>query len=253
MPSVTLIVLTKNEAPRIARCLASCQALTDELLVIDSGSTDDTVSIARGLGATVVQRDWPGRAAQSNHAASLVKTDWYFQLDADEVSTPELNDAIRLAMENDLPGVVGYTADRLEHFLGRWVRCGSHHDVLRLCRTGHCTMAPQRAHAPWVADGEVKSLHRHFLHHVDQPLSELLVKLNHRGMLSALDYHERGLTCSYGKLLWHPLATFLRLMILKGGVLDGLPGLILAGLRTSSCFARMVRLHELQQEAARES
>lgn len=248
MPSLTLIVLTKNEAPRLARCLQSFQTVADELLVVDSNSTDDTVAIAREFTPNVIERDWPGRARQSQFAAEQVRTDWFFHVDADEVSTPALNANIEGVIRQNLPGVAGYTVDRYEHFLGREVRCGMHRNILRLCRTGQAIMPLQRAHASWTVAGEVLRLRAPLWHQVDQPLDELLQKLTHRGLLSALDYFDRGIPASYWKVFWHPLATFLRMMLLKGGWRDGLPGLILTGMRAQYCFTRMARLHELWRD-----
>ncbi len=249
MASLTVVVLTKNEAPRIARCLESFRPVADELLVVDSGSTDETVAIAREFTDRILVRDWPGRAEQSNYAAGQVRTEWFFHVDADEASTPELNDELRRTVAEPEPGVVGYTVDRHEVFLGRPIRCGLHRSILRLCRTGAAQMPWQRAHARWSAEGAVAALRAPLMHYVDQPLDELLTKLTHRGLLSALDYYEAGRRSSYPKILWHPTATFLRLMVLKGGLLDGLPGLILSGMRSMYCFTRMVRLYELGQTA----
>lgn len=248
MPGLTLLVLTHNEAPRLARCLESFQPLADEILVVDSMSTDETVAIAREFTSQVISRPWPGRARQSQFAAEQVRTDWFFHVDADEVSTPDLNRALAGAVAQNLPGVAGYTVTRREHFLGREVRCGLHRDILRLCRTGEAVMPLQRAHAAWTVAGEVLRLQSPLWHYVDQPLDELLEKLTHRGMLSAEDYFDRGIRPSYGKVLWHPLATFLRMMLLKGGVRDGLPGLLLSGLRAQYCFTRMARLVQLWRD-----
>jgi len=159
-----------------------------------------------------------------------------------------LNANLERVLTYNLPGVGGYTVDRVEHFLGREVRCGLHRGILRLCRTGQAVMPLQRAHAAWTVSGEVLRLRAPLQHQVDQPLDDLLQKLTHRGLLSAMDYYDRGLPSTYGKVLWHPLATFLRMMILKGGYRDGLPGLILAGMRSQYCFTRMARLHELWRD-----
>jgi glycosyltransferase involved in cell wall biosynthesis len=247
-PSLTVIVLTRNEAPRLARCLQSFQTVADEMLVVDSGSEDETVAIAREFTPNVIRRDWPGRARQSQFAAEQVSTDWFFHVDADEVSTPELNADMVEVIAQNLPGVAGYSVDRYEQFLGREVRCGLHRGILRLCRTGTAVMPLQRAHAAWTVSGEVLRLHSPLWHLVDQSLDELLAKLTQRGLLSALDYYDRGIQAPYRKVLWHPLATFLRMMILKGGMFDGIPGLILSGMRSQYCFTRMARLHELWRE-----
>lgn len=248
MPGLSLLVLTHNEAPRLRRCLETFRSACDELVVVDSGSTDGTVELARESADQVHVRDWPGRAPQTNWAIAQLKTDWFFQVDADEAATPPLLAELREVTRRAPDEVGGYSVDRLEWFMGRLVRCGRHRKILRLCRTARAEMPLQRAHAYLQVSGEVGQLRAPLMHYVDQPLDELLTKLTRRGLLSAEDYRDRGLRSSYAKLWWHPLATFLRLWVLKGGCFDGLPGLVLSGLRTSYCFTRMARLLELQAE-----
>ena len=179
-----------------------------------------------------------------------MRTEWFLQVDADEAATPSLPAELRETVRSAPDEVAGYAVDRLEWLLGPVVRCGWHGGILRLCRTARAEMPFQRAHAFLTVDGQVRALRAPLMHYVDQPLDELWPKLTGRGLLSAEDYHDRGVRCTYPKLLWHPLATFLRLWLLKGGCFDGLPGLVLSGLRASYCFTRMSRLWELQQADA---
>lgn len=246
MAAVTLVVLTKNEAPRIRACLESFRPAVEEVLVVDSESTDGTAEIAADHADRILTRSWPGRVKQTRFAVEQVRTPWFFQADADEVSTPALNEAIRAAAELDRPDIDAYGVDRDERFMGRWIRCGRHRNILRLCRTHRAVMPLQRAHPRWEVPGGTGRLPAPLLHYAEQPLDELFMKWTHRGILSAGDYQEWGRTSSPLKIVWHPAATFLRLYLLKGGLLDGTPGLIFSLLRAHYCFVRMARLYELQ-------
>lgn len=251
MSGLTLLVLTRNEAPRLGDCLASFQSVADEILVVDSQSTDGTIEVARAFGAKVLVREFPGRAAQTRWAIEQIRTEWFFQADADERSSVALNAELETAITDPAGRYAGYTVDRVERFMGREIRCGWHGGILRLCRTAGADMPFQRAHAHLTVDGPVGALRSPLLHEVDQSLGELLVKLTERGLLSAEDYYDRGRRSGYPQIVWHPLATFLRLWLLKGGCLDGLPGLVFAGMRTMYCFVRMVRLLELARRDGR--
>ncbi len=246
MPGLTGIVLTLDEAPRIERCLRSLAMVADELLVVDSGSRDPTIDLARAAGATVLEQPWPGRAAQSNWAAAHVRTEWFLHLDADELVSPELAREIRAFLAT-APTVDGAWLRRREQFMGRWIRCGAHRGILRLCRTAAAQMPPRRAHAVWNVPGDTVRLRHPLLHVIDQPLAEVAGKLVQRSLLSALDYADAGRRSSAGAIAWHTAATFMRMMLLKGGVCDGVPGLIWSTLRSSYCFCRMACLYELQR------
>ncbi|HEY7055157.1 MAG TPA: glycosyltransferase family 2 protein, partial [Vicinamibacterales bacterium] len=120
MPKLTVTVITRNEASHIDQALSSV-AWADEILVVDSASTDDTVAIARRHGARVETRAWPGYSAQKNYAASAASNDWILSIDADERVTPELGGEIRELLARE-PERRGYRVPRLTWYLGRWIR-----------------------------------------------------------------------------------------------------------------------------------
>jgi hypothetical protein len=120
VPPVSAIVITKNEADAIADALASL-SWADELIVVDSQSTDDTVAIARRFTNRVYVRPWPGYVDQKNHSASLATHDWIFSLDADERVTDELRDEIRALLRSE-PTMRGFRMPRVSYYLGRWMR-----------------------------------------------------------------------------------------------------------------------------------
>lgn len=244
--AITLVVLTRNEAPRLRQCLASVAGAVQELLVVDSDSTDDTVAVARDCGARTLTRPWPGRAAQTEFALSQVRTPWTLQCDADERADATLAAALPavVAAAGDL---AGFRLDRREWFQGRRLRCGDHRGLLRLVRTDRAHAQPRRTHAGLLVDGPLGRLPGYLEHHVDQPLDELQRKLLARALLGAADARDAGRRATSLGLLWHPAATWLRLMLLKGGWRDGRGGLVFAGLRSAACFARLVELVRLQE------
>lgn len=249
MSRLTVLVLTLNEAPRIAACLASVRDLAADLLVVDSGSADGTQAIAAACGARVLERPWPGRAAQARWAIDQIGTPWLLLLDADERSTPDLNAAIGAAIDGAPATTAGFGLDRAERFLGRIIRCGYHRAMPRLCRTEQALCPERRAHAALAVAGDCPSLGPALLHEVDQPLAELFTKWLQRARLAALDRRDAGRRFSVWRLIWHPLAAGLRLLLLKGGWRDGVPGLIFCGLRVAYTFAREAHLYDLSRAA----
>ncbi len=245
MPAVTVVVLTLNEATRLAACLDSVGDLTDQIVVVDSLSSDGTVELARRYTDRVLSRAWTGRQDAVRLGVDSVGTEWTLILDADEVATPEFRAAVARAVTE--PGVDGYTVGRQEEFLGRRIRCGHHASVLRLARTAAIETPPQRAHAPITVPGRVRPLvGGELIHRVDQPLRELFGKWTDRAWLAACDQHDRGRRASVRSLVWRPFMTLVRLWLLKCGFLDGVPGLIFCGLRTWYSFAREAHLWALQ-------
>lgn len=242
---LSAIVITRNEEAHIGECLDSV-AFADEIIVLDSGSTDQTCAIARARGARVeVSSDWPGFGPQKNRALDLASGDWVLSIDADERVPPELAQAIRTALL--APEAEAYRIARLSNFCGRWIRhSGWWPDyVVRLFRreSGRFTDAP--VHERVEVQGRVGTLSGHFLHYPYASLEIFIDKINRYSTEAARAAFARGRRTSVLGPFGHGSWTFIRHYVLRRGFLDGWQGLVLAGMAATGSFYRYVKLYWL--------
>lgn len=240
--SLSVIIITKNESAHIAECLDSV-AFADEIVVVDSGSTDDTCDIAREKGARVaVTQDWPGFGPQKNRALDLATGDWVLSIDADERVTPELAQAIQRELSQ--PGADGYLIARLSSFCGRWI----HHSgwwpdrVLRLFRREAGRFTDVAVHESVKCTGRVAILDGHFLHYPYPDLETLMSKINRYSSDAALMMHAKGRTAGVASAVGHGFWTFVRIYVLRKGFLDGREGFVLAAAGAAGSFFRYSKL-----------
>lgn len=242
MPRLSAIVITLNEAANIRECLASL-AFADEILVVDSGSTDGTPDLARVAGARVMSRDWPGYARQKDYAASQAAHDWILSIDADERVTPELAAEITRALEAPA-GQVGFRMPRVTFHLGRWIR---HTDwypdyQLRLYDRRHAAWAQRRVHESVTARGPVGKLSNDLQHYAYRDLAHHYETMQRYTSLAAIQMADEGRSSGLFSLLLHPPAAFLRNYVLKAGFLDGVPGLIISAMNAHYVFLKFAKL-----------
>lgn len=237
-PLLSVTVITKNEAHRIERCLRSVD-FADERIVLDSGSTDATVEIARQLGARVeTTTDWPGFGPQKNRALALATGEWVFSIDADEEVTPELRDAI-LAAVRAPGGPDGYWVTRSSSFCGRPIRHGDWRNdrVLRLFRRAHARFTDDAVHERVDCPpphGELAGL---LLHDSVDTLQDAIEKTERYARLGAEKLRARGRGGRISALV-HGAWTFLRGYLLRLGFLDGRAGFTIAALNARGTFLR---------------
>lgn len=245
---LTVIVITKNEAHCIGACLSSA-AFADELIVLDSGSSDETVSIARALGARVESTDWPGFGPQKNRALDLARGDWVLSLDADEVVTPALRDEIRLVLAQ--PAADVYEIPRLSSYLGRPMRhSGWWPDhVVRLFRRGSARFSPDLVHEKLVFEGRPARLRAHFEHEAFTSLEEVIDKINRYSSAGAEMARRRGKRSSLGLAVLKGLAAFVRTYVIRAGFLDGREGFMLAVSNAEGTYYRQLKLMLLERES----
>jgi glycosyltransferase involved in cell wall biosynthesis len=242
MPRSTLSVaiITLNEADNLARTLASVR-FADEIVVVDSGSTDDTVEIARSFGAKVFSEAWKGFALQKNSAIDKCVGTWVLSLDADEELTNDLQTEISAMLDADeqiTPQVDGYRL-RLRHvFLGRWMRYGGYYPDLklrlfrRMTSSGAAHFADRPVHESVTVAGRVETMKRDFLHHGYPNLEIYLEHMNRYSTLGARIVAAKGkVGRSLPAFCWNvalvPLLTFVWNYIFRLGFLDGREGLLL--------------------------
>ncbi|CAM5194781.1 Glycosyltransferase involved in cell wall biosynthesis OS=Castellaniella defragrans OX=75697 GN=HNR28_003126 PE=3 SV=1 [Castellaniella defragrans] len=239
---LSVIVITCNEAAHIGACLDSV-AFADEIVVLDSGSTDATCAIARAQGARVeVTADWPGFGPQKNRALDLATGDWVLSLDADERVPPELAQEIQRVLAQ--PSADGYRIARLSSFCGRWMRhSGWWPDrVLRLFRRESGRFTEDAVHEHLDVDGRVGTLSGHFLHYPYASLEVFIDKINRYSTEAALKAHAQGRRTTVFGPFGHGLWTFLRHYVFRRGFLDGWQGLVLAGMAATGSFYRYAKL-----------
>lgn len=240
--SLSVIIIAQNEAEAIRDCLESV-AWVDEIVVVDSGSTDGTVEICRELGARVQQADWPGFGPQKNRALALATCEWVLSLDADERVSPELRAEIEYAIAH--PGQnTSFRMPRLSSYCGRFMRhSGWWPDyVTRVFKRGHARFSDDPVHERLIINGPVETLKNHLLHYSFIDFEEVLHKVDRYSTAGALMLHRQNGKASLSKAILHGLAAFMRTYILRRGFLDGREGFMLAVSNAEGTYYRYLKL-----------
>jgi glycosyltransferase involved in cell wall biosynthesis len=246
---VTAVVITCNEAANIEAALASL-TFADEIIVVDSQSTDETVAIARRFTAKVIVREWPGYIAQKNFAAGQARHDWIFSLDADERVSSDLAGEIRAWAQGDhreAAGVAGYRVPRATFHLGRWMRSTDWYPdyQLRLYDRRRARWAGRHVHESVQPDGPVARLRGEILHYAYRDLADHVRTIDRYTSLAARQMYEDGRRAGWWDLALHPPAAFLRNYLLRGGFRDGVPGLIVSAMNARYVGLKLAKLWEL--------
>ncbi len=240
MPRLSAIIITKDEAANIGDCLDSV-AFCDERIVVDSGSSDGTVLIAKEKGARIGFHDWQGFGAQKGYALSLARGDWVLSIDADERVTPELKDAILKAIDNEK--ISGYEFPRNSSFCGRMMRhSGWFPDrALRLFRRGKARFSDDVVHERVICDGPVARLKAPLTHYPVLKLEDAIRRMDSYSTLGAKKLVASGKRVSVFKGVMHGAFAFLRTYVLRLGFLDGAAGFMLAVANAEGTYYRYVK------------
>jgi glycosyltransferase involved in cell wall biosynthesis len=245
VPKLSVTVITRDESANISGALESV-AWADEIVVVDSGSTDDTVSQARRFTDRVVVREWPGYAAQKNFAASIAANDWILSVDADERVTPPLAAEIRATLAT-APPHAGYRIPRVAHHMGRWIRSTDWYpdDQLRLYdrRAGEWTGA--YVHESVRVRGSVGRLQHDLHHHPYRDVTDHLDTIDRYTTLAARQMNAEGRRAGVLEIAGHPPLAFVRNYLLRGGFRDGVPGLIISSLNAYYVFLKFAKLWQM--------
>jgi glycosyltransferase involved in cell wall biosynthesis len=249
VPKLSITVITLNEADRLRGALESV-AWADEIVVVDSGSSDETVSIAREHTDRVVSRPWPGYGAQKNVAASLATHDWVLSIDADERVTPDLAQAIQRTLARE-PDAAAYRFPRLSWHLGRWVRTTDWYPdhQARLYDRRRARWTERKVHEGLEADGPIGTLDAELQHFPYRNVAHHLATINRYTTLWAEDAHQGGRRAGVADLIVQPQAAFLRNYLLRRGVMDGAAGLIISLMNSWYVALKYAKLWELQHGA----
>ncbi len=246
MPSLSVTVITKNEAHNIESCLRSLD-FADKVIVLDSGSTDATLQLAKNLGAEVrVNSDWQGFGVQKNRALSEVDSDWVLSIDADERVTGDLQTEILDAMRSGKFDV--YSFPRLSSYCGQYMRhSGWYPDrVTRLFRRGSARFSDDVVHEKVIFSCKAGVLHSPLLHESFRDLETVLDKTNRYSSAGAQSLQAKGKTSSLSKALGHGIWAFIRTYFLRLGFMDGRLGLVLAISNAEGTYYRYLKLWLLQ-------
>jgi glycosyltransferase involved in cell wall biosynthesis len=247
-PTLGVAIITKNAAARLAECLQAV-SFADEIVVVDSGSTDATVEIARAHRARVlVHTDWPGFGRQKNRALDALATDWVLSIDADEIVSPELAASIGAALA--APSTNVYALDRLSAFCGHWVRhSGWYPDwIPRLFRRNAARFSDDLVHERLMFDtgaAPVARLTGTLLHHSYEDFETVLRKLDAYSSAGAQQRFAAGQRGSFGKAVMRGAWAFVRTYVLRRGFLDGRAGFMIAVFNAQTVYYRFLKLARL--------
>ena len=247
-PGLSGVVITRNEADRIGDCLASLD-FCDELVVVDSHSTDATREVAARCGARVIERDWPGYVAQKNWAVEAAANDWVLALDADERVSPQLRDEIVTLRERGFPDKSGWRMPRLSTYLGRAIRHGTWYPdlQLRLFDRRRARWGGHDPHDRVELEGRAGRLRGDLLHHPYRSFAEHLATIDRYTTIMADQLEERGRRARLLDVVLRPPARFISFYLVKRGFLDGWRGLLMASLAAHYVRLKYAKLYLRQR------
>jgi len=249
-PRISAYIIACNEERIIARALESVRWM-DEIVVLDSGSTDDTVTLAKKYGARIAVEAFKSFVHQKNRAMELCTGDWLFNLDADEEVTPELRSSIESAVNKGHPVNLKtiYDIRRRTFYLGRWMRhCGWYPEYrARLSQRGHAAWRGEVLHERLVGDGPEEFLEGDLLHRPYENLGDHLTTIARYSELWAGREASRGRKINRCDLVMRPLFRFFKMYVFKFGVLDGIQGLIASMMGAWYVFLKYARLFEISR------
>lgn len=222
----SVVVLTYNSEKHIAHCLLSA-AWADEIIVIDSGSSDRTREIAQATGAMVVSKSWSGYVEQRNFGLNLCKNDWVLMLDVDERVSPDLIREINETfIESKVGDTVGYSIPTRHYFWGKWMRGWYPDRHIRLYRKSQGYYPNRLVHEAVQLNGKIACFKADIYHYSFDNITHMITKWNHYSSLSAEEAKDNKAQFSYIKLFLNPFNALVKMYIIKGGFRDGTAGLV---------------------------
>ena len=253
MPTLSVILITRNEEANLADCLASLEGIAQQIVVVDTNSSDRTLDIAKSYGAAIAQPpDWPGFGPQKNRALDLATGEWVLSLDADERLTPALKSEIVTAIHHSAH-VDCFAIPRLSWYCGRFIRhSGWNPDYVdRLFKRGSARFSDDLVHERLIPSGQVAKLENPMLHYSFMNYSQVLQKIDRYSTASAEQAFAKGKTSTPLKAVLHGAWSFFRTYFLQAGFLDGPQGFTLAMSNAQGTYYRYVKLWHLIREASK--
>ena len=245
---LSVVLITHNAATQLPECLASV-AFADDVVVVDSGSSDGTAEVAARYGARVVVKEWLGFGRQKQFAVEQAAHDWVLCLDADERVSPELAASLVRALE--APAAPVYRMARCNRFLGRWLRHGEGYPDWspRLFDRRQARWSDDAVHEKVLYAASPGTLQGDLMHDSAEDLGRYLEKQNRYTSLAAQELHRHGRRAGLAELALSPLVRFFKFYLLRLGFLDGLPGLVHISIGCMNSFMKYAKLIELRRSA----
>jgi (heptosyl)LPS beta-1,4-glucosyltransferase len=238
---ISVAIITLDAAVELDRCLASV-SFADEIVVLDQGSGDHTAEVCARHGASLHQSEWLGFGPTKQKAVTLCRNRWVLSIDSDEEVSPELKAAIEAL--DDQPAEAAFAVNRLSRFLGKWIRhCGWHPEyVTRLFDSQQAAFNDKHVHESVVTAGTVGRLDGLMLHYTYETMEQYIDKLNRYTTLAAEEMHAAGRSAHLVSAVVRAKIAFLRMWLLKGGILDGWAGTVLCMASSFSVLSKYTKL-----------
>jgi glycosyltransferase involved in cell wall biosynthesis len=245
---LSVVIIAKNAATQISACIESA-AFADEVLVVDSGSEDETRAIAEVRGCRLIEKEWLGFGRQKQFAVGEAKHDWVLCLDVDERVSDALKSSIDAVFQGGSPPKFAYRMPRRNRFLGRWLCHGEGYPdySLRLFHRAHASWSNDEVHEAVITTVEVGMLRGDLMHDSAEDVTNYLAKQNRYSSLHAQALYTQGVRAGYLKLFLSPLARFIKFYFIRLGFLDGGPGFAHVAIGCFAAFAKYAKLIELSR------
>jgi glycosyltransferase involved in cell wall biosynthesis len=243
---LSVVLITLNAGRQLADCLASASALASEIIIVDSGSTDETLDVAAHFGARVIQQQWLGFGQQKQFAVEQACHDWVLCLDADEQLSSDLREDL-LQLLRKPPPMPAYRFPRCNRFMGRYLKHGEGYPdwSLRLFDRRTARWSNDEVHEKVLLSGETGTLKGDLLHDSAETLESYLAKQNRYTSLAAKEAISRGKTANGLQIVLSPLVRFIKFYLLRQGFRDGLPGLVHILIGCFNSFSKYAKMREI--------
>ncbi len=253
MKKLSVVIITFNEEDRLEDALKSCTGIADEIVVVDSLSTDKTCEIAEKYGAKIYSNPFNDYGTQKNIALDKAQYEWILNLDADERVSEELEAELLAFKKKEEPQVAGFRINRKTYYMGRWIKhSGWYPDrKLRLFRKSKSRWQG-RVHEALILEGDSVPMKGDILHYTYRHLTDHINRLNRYSHIQARDIAEKGKKLLFLRSIVLPPVTFLRFYLWKLGILDGFPGFVIALVSSWATAMKYLKAIELKRSAAKD-
>ena len=253
MIKLSVVIITFNEEKNIARCLDSVKAIADDIVIVDSHSSDKTEEIALARGARFFKNAWPGYSKQKNYGADLALYDFVFSIDADEVLNEELKKSVIKVKQNS-QSIPTLKIKRLTNYCGKWIKhCGWYPDkkVRFYDKTKNHWTGSIHERINVDSEKDIPTLEGDCLHYTYYNIEEHILQANKFSTLSAIQLFEKGKKVSIFKIIFSPIFRFIGIYIIKGGFLDGYEGFLISKISANATFLKYIKHKELVMQASK--